>query len=266
MFCILGLPCTAIGQTEKLRIHFKPDSYELSTEERERIELLKPKLKRYESIRIMGHTDSDGSDSYNLSLSEKRANAVSRLISSFGYQNEIKTLGETTPLASNGSEEGKRLNRRVEIWLMGKIQPTPKPKLERKRDTLAFGDVLATSDDANMAEWGLKVELISDPLDMLAEDMETLTVDGRPLRSGGVPCVSSRRAPLDANGNFTNPVLVLVPVPESIENPEEYLMWDAVIIYLLKHPEVTNSKSWNISANSNLWPSKVKPLMVSPEK
>lgn len=237
MFCILGLPCIALGQSEKLRIHFESDSYELSENEQQRVASLKRKLKQYESIHIMGHTDSDGSDSYNLSLSEKRAETVSRLISSLGYKSEIKTYGENTPLASNGSEEGKRLNRRVEIWLKGKIQPKPKPK--RRRDTLAFGDVMATSDNPDMAKWGLKVELITDPVEMLAEDMETLTDDGRPLRSAGVPCVSARRAPLDDKGNFTEPVLVLVPVPESIENPDEYFMWDTTA--------VASSVLWNNS-------------------
>ncbi len=69
-------------------------------------------------IRIEGHTDSDGSDQYNLTLSQKRADAVKAYLIRAGIESErILALGkgEQFPIADNSNEIGKSLNRRVEI-------------------------------------------------------------------------------------------------------------------------------------------------------
>lgn len=74
-------------------------------------------------IVIEGHTDSHGSDSYNLDLSQRRAQAVQGFLIGNGIGPERITargLGEGYPLASNDSEAGRQQNRRVEIVL-----PTP---------------------------------------------------------------------------------------------------------------------------------------------
>jgi outer membrane protein OmpA-like peptidoglycan-associated protein len=70
-------------------------------------------------IRIVGHTDSDGEDAKNLSLSQKRAAAVKTYITE-NYAvagNRIVTdgKGESQPVSSNTSAEGKAKNRRVEF-------------------------------------------------------------------------------------------------------------------------------------------------------
>jgi len=68
---------------------------------------------------IGGHADSDGSDEYNLNLSQKRAEAVKRfLMSEFHLDDNrliTKPFGEKDPIASNKTEEGRALNRRVEF-------------------------------------------------------------------------------------------------------------------------------------------------------
>ena len=73
------------------------------------------------NLRVSGHTDSTGSDSYNQRLSEYRALSVkdylamrgvaSQRLSSVGY-------GEGRPIADNGSASGRALNRRVELELI----------------------------------------------------------------------------------------------------------------------------------------------------
>ena len=69
------------------------------------------------TILIEGHTDSEGSASYNLKLSTKRAKSVQRALTGrFGVRisrTQIKGYGESRPTASNATEEGKARNRRV---------------------------------------------------------------------------------------------------------------------------------------------------------
>lgn len=69
-------------------------------------------------LTIVGHTDNVGTEQYNQTLSERRAKAVNDYLINKGVL--IQRLayvgrGETAPRASNASEEGRRLNRRVEI-------------------------------------------------------------------------------------------------------------------------------------------------------
>jgi len=73
-------------------------------------------------VEIAGHTDSDGSDSYNEGLSDRRANAVREYLTSNGIADEqivAKGYGEVQPIADNDTEEGKQLNRRVEFVILG---------------------------------------------------------------------------------------------------------------------------------------------------
>lgn len=70
------------------------------------------------NVAIEGHTDSLGSDAYNQRLSERRAAAVQRYLVSNGIDPMRMTqrgFGETNPIASNDTEEGRAKNRRVEI-------------------------------------------------------------------------------------------------------------------------------------------------------
>ncbi len=68
------------------------------------------------SYTISGHTDSRGSDEYNLGLSEARAQTVADVARSVGAVVDSEAgFGESQPLASNGSAKGMAKNRRVEI-------------------------------------------------------------------------------------------------------------------------------------------------------
>jgi len=71
------------------------------------------------SVRIIGHTDSDGSDDLNLRLSKERANAVKRALQTeFGIdadRMETDGKGESEPVGDNATPEGKAQNRRGEF-------------------------------------------------------------------------------------------------------------------------------------------------------
>jgi len=68
-------------------------------------------------ISVSGHTDSRGSDEYNMALSERRAQTVADEISAkYPDANiDVQGMGESAPVASNDTAEGRQLNRRVEI-------------------------------------------------------------------------------------------------------------------------------------------------------
>ena len=72
-------------------------------------------------VKITGHTDSDGSDAYNMILSEKRALAVKEQLIRYGVSAQrlsTEGKGERMPVASNATPEGKALNRRIEVKLI----------------------------------------------------------------------------------------------------------------------------------------------------
>lgn len=80
-------------------------------------------MKKYPAtqIGIIGHTDSLGSDEYNLDLSERRAKAVSDRLVARGIPAErlrSKGFGESRPVAGNETEEDRQKNRRVECLLL----------------------------------------------------------------------------------------------------------------------------------------------------
>jgi len=73
-------------------------------------------------VRIDGHTDSVGSDASNQLLSERRAGAVRAALDEMGAERTEFLLaghGEAAPVASNGTADGRQLNRRVEVTLVG---------------------------------------------------------------------------------------------------------------------------------------------------
>ena len=80
-------------------------------------------LKEYDKtvVEVAGHTDSSGSDQYNQSLSERRAQAVAGYLSSHGVKTQrLITIGagEGHPVASNDTEQGRSANRRVELTIV----------------------------------------------------------------------------------------------------------------------------------------------------
>ncbi|MES9868814.1 MAG: OmpA family protein [Sedimenticola sp.] len=71
-----------------------------------------------ESLMIVGHTDSVGSEAYNQGLSERRAQSVADYLAGQGISaGKMSTMGkgESSPIADNGTSEGRAKNRRVEI-------------------------------------------------------------------------------------------------------------------------------------------------------
>jgi len=78
-------------------------------------------LKNYLKIHLIGHTDSEDSDEYNLKLSENRVKSVQEYLSDRGILKARITIdwkGEKFPISDNNSEEGREENRRVELKIL----------------------------------------------------------------------------------------------------------------------------------------------------
>jgi outer membrane protein OmpA-like peptidoglycan-associated protein len=106
--------------TEKILFDFS--SAELKPVSRENLNKLGTILNKYPDtdIEIQGHTDSRGTDEYNMGLATRRAHAVSSYLASNGVGSKRVTLrpfGESVPVASNDTDEGRTQNRRVNFLI-----------------------------------------------------------------------------------------------------------------------------------------------------
>ena len=115
------------------KITFTPGSAEITSDAGPLIGNLADVLKTCPGLplEISGHTDSQGSDSGNLALSQARAEAV--LMALQGRRVDVSAMvakgyGEVNPIADNGTESGREANRRIEFELLaGAITPAPAP-------------------------------------------------------------------------------------------------------------------------------------------
>lgn len=121
---IEGAKVERIGEGIKITfdsgILFETGKSSLQPTAKANIEKLSRILNKYEDTNILieGHTDSDGTEEFNQTLSEARANSVSNYAKGQGVTGQRVTTvgyGELQPIASNETADGKRLNRRVEI-------------------------------------------------------------------------------------------------------------------------------------------------------
>jgi outer membrane protein OmpA-like peptidoglycan-associated protein len=108
-----------IAVTFESGLLFDVDSDDIKGEARRNLDALAESLQKYpkSNLMIVGHTDATGSDSHNQGLSRRRAGAASSYLRSAGVSRSIRTLGrgENEPIATNDTDEGRRLNRRVEV-------------------------------------------------------------------------------------------------------------------------------------------------------
>jgi len=108
--------------SRQVYLNFAQDSYNLIPKEEFKVRKLADSLSiyRFDSIVVVGHTDSTGKEDYNTELSIKRAFTVQRLLSKqLDKSVPVKAYGKGSriPLRPNTTEENKYINRRVELLL-----------------------------------------------------------------------------------------------------------------------------------------------------
>lgn len=112
---------------------FKTGSYELLPGARERLAKVSGIVLAHPGLHldVEGHTDSVGSDDYNMQLSQRRAEAVRNYFVEQGVPQDAIVahgFGKTQPVASNDTPEGRQQNRRVELVLSGDAIGTGSPQ------------------------------------------------------------------------------------------------------------------------------------------
>jgi outer membrane protein OmpA-like peptidoglycan-associated protein len=106
------------------KAHFPVNGHELSDEAKQQLDDFVEKLKTDDKnvyIEIQGHTDSTGTPQHNMQLGQERADAVRLYLNQKGVAlNRMSTIsyGETQPVDSNSSKEGRSKNRRVVIVVL----------------------------------------------------------------------------------------------------------------------------------------------------
>jgi outer membrane protein OmpA-like peptidoglycan-associated protein len=117
---------TRLGATLTLQedVLFRTDSADLRPGALDKLRPLAGYLRANPGVRvaIIGHTDSRGSDAHNQDLSERRAESVRGAFDEMGVTRarfRVEGHGEGEPVATNATAAGMRLNRRVEVTLLG---------------------------------------------------------------------------------------------------------------------------------------------------
>ena len=111
-----------VAKDIRKRLFFAPNSYSVPVTYFPSLDDLAIMLNKYPNwkVTILGYADSDADEEYNQKLSENRAKAVKEAIIQLGVNGSrivTKGLGELAPFESNDTNDGKMLNRRVEINL-----------------------------------------------------------------------------------------------------------------------------------------------------
>ncbi|OQY42647.1 MAG: hypothetical protein B6227_01415 [Fusobacteriia bacterium 4572_74] len=104
---------------------FNSSSSDIRSDFYEVLDSISKVLNEYDKtdVFVSGHTDSTGTDSYNMVLSKDRANSVAKYLKSrgvLGSRITTKGLGSKYPISSNSTSQGRTNNRRVEIEIVTK--------------------------------------------------------------------------------------------------------------------------------------------------
>ena len=104
-------------------VYFETNKYNINSASQQTLNKLVGVFKEYPetNILVVGHTDSVGSEDYNMTLSKNRANAVTNYLMTHGISSSRLTTnwyGETQPKYDNGTSEGRAKNRRVNIAVL----------------------------------------------------------------------------------------------------------------------------------------------------
>ena len=104
-------------------LHFDFDKYNVKAEYYSLLQNLIEYMNYNDyEVTIVGHTDSKGTEAYNMGLGQRRADSVKAKLLEFGLVSDrilgTESRGESEPVATNDTEEGRAQNRRIEFHLV----------------------------------------------------------------------------------------------------------------------------------------------------
>ena len=206
----------AVKSTKNYTSYFDFDQSMLNSKEKQRFEnFFGDPQKTIRCVKLVGHTDSKGTDAYNVQLSKARVNAIRKLLIDLGFDAstiQIEFKGEAKPIADNESDGGRAKNRRVDIeieydepevfpvdqeLIMGDINdlykqlaiPAQEFKIDGRQDTilkLKQGTLVMVSREAfRERNFTLKITEIYKKSDMILANLGT-TSNGKMLESAGM--------------------------------------------------------------------------------
>lgn len=220
IFCFNFFSFAQNQQAKSFEVYFDVDQHTLRSESVKTLDEIHVLANQFKILEVVltAHTDNDASDDYNQKLSERRAQTVS----SFLQLNEMKeskisiqSLGESRPVAQNLNEQGKQLNRRVEVLVRFKtfqtvdevleeIRPDPqKFKLMSNEKAVLIGKdgcIIAIPSNAFQTKSGRKVSNeniqieLTEALGQKAALLNNLTTisNGEILESGGMMKIEAK--------------------------------------------------------------------------
>jgi outer membrane protein OmpA-like peptidoglycan-associated protein len=142
-----GAEITRVGEGIKITfrdgIQFALNSSELTEADKTNLADLAGTLNKYDDTNVLieGHTDSTGKHEYNMTLSDKRAEAVADYLETLGVKSKRLTTegyGPDQPVADNDTDYGRQQNRRVEVAIFAN------DKLKKKAEKGELGEVSAS--------------------------------------------------------------------------------------------------------------------------
>lgn len=210
IFLLLNLIQVHSQDTLRHSIYFDVNKYDLKATEKSSLDafLKKVDVLNILSIELSGHTDSDGSISYNQKLSQNRVKTVDVYFAKLNLKTTGSLeFGELKPIDDNSKDEGKAKNRRVEVTIV--VQAAPRiqddiqdlyKQLEQKKQTFCIdpnrdtiialdqGTIIAIQAGTFVNQKGcvtISAKEVYKKSDMLLENLSTMS-NGKQLESGGM--------------------------------------------------------------------------------
>lgn len=221
----LSLLCHA-QQTDTLTLFYASDEYRLSKGDKAGLDTF---LKKgWDRLLIRSYTDETDGDDYNLELSKRRANGVYQFFldrNFAGGNMEVQNFGESAPVADNGTEEGRALNRQTTVIGYRYPHITPKPvedPMKPVTTTMNNGFIITYRPGGippslleAFQSGAAPFTLITNTTQMRQTGLYTNTTRGEILSSVLVFCGAMNPCQLDS------PVLMKIPIPVQTKCPIE---------------------------------------------
>lgn len=178
-------------------VEFRKDDHHMSVGQQKELKAFMNEVQNPVAVSLRGHTDWDGSEAYNMRLSERRTFTVSHFLTDtliVKLPVACHFSGEVEPIADNESVEGQQRNRRVEVWVHFTLPLLEALSIEEEMDHC--GDTLITLPDGTLIELDkcdyvkyqncISIQEFITPQAIRDSELHTMSPDDEPMVSGGM--------------------------------------------------------------------------------